>query len=98
MSNIQDYKFSYNRISPIDWAVKIITPDGVNISTQIRCGPNQPPDEAIFNALMDKNNKDKFIIELEEIKPAPVKVEEIIQVIPTETETKPINNNVVYES
>lgn len=65
---INDYSFKYQQLSQIDWRIIAKTKDNVNMSLDIRCGPNRPQDTQIFELLKNPDSRKQFVIELEEIK------------------------------
>lgn len=80
------FKVEYTRIGPVTFNITVITPDGTKFTTVGQANPDQLTKESILQNFRDRNNWDKWICELEEIKP--IIKEEIVCV---ETE-KPIEN------
>ena len=91
--NINDYNYSCQQINHIMYRVTVITPDKVKMYIDIQSQGFPPPPEFIFSLTQNKDTRKQFVIELEEIKPAPVeevKAEEVKEVIEPKIEEKPI--------
>lgn len=70
------FKVEYTRIGPVTFNITVITPDGTKFTTVGQANPDQLTKESILQNFRDRNNWDKWICELEEIKPI-IKEEEI---------------------
>jgi hypothetical protein len=70
--NINDYTYKFDQISQVDWLCSVVSKDNVKMSVNIRSGPQPPPIDYIFSLIQSKDGRKNFIIDLEEIKPAPV--------------------------
>ena len=62
---VNDYFYNFQQISPIDWRIKIKTPNGVNMMGDLRCGPNPVSNEQVFELIKNPETRKQFTIELE---------------------------------
>ena len=91
--SINDYTYSCQQINHAVYRVNVVTPDKVKMYIDIQSQGFPPPNEFVFSLIQNKDARKQFLIELEEIKPAPVeevKAEEVKEVIEPKIEEKPI--------